>query len=160
MSNTVDAEANPIARKDELEVRELAEEVIIYDLRTHKAHCLNRSAALVWKNCDGEHTVADVARAVGSEFGTRADETVVWSALAQLEKFDLLDKRPARPAGVPRLSRRAMIRRVGVAVAVPLVVSILAPTAQAQMSCDPNAFPDPCPAGFSCNGGFCEPDPP
>ncbi len=30
-----------MSRRDELVVRELPDEVLVYDLRQHKAHCLN-----------------------------------------------------------------------------------------------------------------------
>ena len=41
----------PAAREARLLVRELAEEVLVYDEEGHRAHCLNRTAALVWKSC-------------------------------------------------------------------------------------------------------------
>jgi hypothetical protein len=40
----------PRVRKKNLIIDELADEVLVYDLDRHKAHCLNRTAALVWKN--------------------------------------------------------------------------------------------------------------
>jgi hypothetical protein len=43
----------PQARTEGLTVRELAEETLVYDKERHKAHCLNRTAACVWKHCDG-----------------------------------------------------------------------------------------------------------
>ncbi|MBV9278705.1 MAG: hypothetical protein JOZ41_01360, partial [Chloroflexi bacterium] len=44
----------PRARKNGLIVRELEDEVLVYDLERHRAHCLNRAAGLVWKHADGE----------------------------------------------------------------------------------------------------------
>ena len=38
----------PRARQDELVVEELQDETLVYDLKRHKARCLNRTAALVW----------------------------------------------------------------------------------------------------------------
>lgn len=34
-------QSTPLARREELVVPELADEVLVYDLRQHKAHCLN-----------------------------------------------------------------------------------------------------------------------
>ena len=47
----------PKARQEQLIVKELPDELLIYDLQSDKAHCLNETAALVWKNCDGHKTV-------------------------------------------------------------------------------------------------------
>ena len=63
--------SNPKARQHGLVIQEMPDEVLVYDLDTNKAHCLNRSAALVWRSCDGNNTVADIVR----EFeATRSEE--------------------------------------------------------------------------------------
>ena len=59
----------PLARKRGLVVRELPEEVLVYDLDTHKALCLNRTAALVWKCCDGQTGIEGMLRALRAETG-------------------------------------------------------------------------------------------
>ena len=51
----------PRARQEELVVEELPDETLVYDLKRHKAHCLNRAAALVWQHCDGRTTSSDMA---------------------------------------------------------------------------------------------------
>ena len=120
----------PPAREKGLVVKSLNDEVLVYDLERDKAHALNQSAAFVWKNCDGRRTVDDLAQAVSKEFGTTADEQTVWLALEQLSKFNLLQQKIARPAGVPRISRRQMMRiGAAAAFALPVVISIVAPTA-------------------------------
>src|SRR6266498_3512906 len=43
----------PRARTEDLIVEALPTETLVYDTRTHLAHCLNLSAATVWKHCDG-----------------------------------------------------------------------------------------------------------
>ena len=48
----------PRARQDELVVEELSDETLVYDLKRHKANCLNRTAALVWQDCDGQTSVS------------------------------------------------------------------------------------------------------
>ncbi len=50
---TPNEQARPLARKADLVTKEVADEVLVYDLKSHKAHCLNQTAALVWKYCDG-----------------------------------------------------------------------------------------------------------
>jgi hypothetical protein len=45
-------------------IQELPDETLVYDLQRNRAHCLNRTAALVWRHCDGQATVADLARSL------------------------------------------------------------------------------------------------
>ena len=53
---------NPMARQNGIVVQEMPDEVLVYDLDSNKAHCLNQSAALVWKSCDGTNTVGDIVK--------------------------------------------------------------------------------------------------
>ncbi len=138
-------------------VEQLLDEVLVYDLERHKAHCLNRCAALVWRHCDGETTVAQMVELL-AEQAEVIDEDVVWNALDQLEKARLLRERMMKSAGRARVSRRDLVRKVGLAAAVPLVTSILAPTAYAQASCagpEESCLVLPCCAGLICVVGQC-----
>ena len=42
----------PRARTDRLVIQDLPDETLVFDQLTNKAHCLNRTTALVWKHCD------------------------------------------------------------------------------------------------------------
>lgn len=149
----------PKARAEGLVVREVAEEVLVYDLGTHKAVCLNSTAAAVWRLCDGRRTAADIGKMLEKTAGAHVPEEVVWLALEQLGRDSLLDARPPRPAHLAGLSRREMIRRVGLAaVALPAVASIVAPTPAQASSCLPQGAS--CNTGSqccstSCSGGTC-----
>jgi len=154
------------AREEGLIIKYLPEEVLVYDLAREKAHCLNPTAALVWKYCDGDKTARQIKDAMEQETQTTIDERLVWLALEQLETFDLIVGEIQRPATLKDMSRRELIRRIGVtAVAVPLIISIVAPPAQAQASCTGTNQPNGCPCGspsqcvpgHHCNGGVCGP---
>ena len=41
----------PKSRTDNLVVQEMNDEVLVYDLDSNKAVCLNETAAIVWKSC-------------------------------------------------------------------------------------------------------------
>jgi hypothetical protein len=151
----------PKAREDQLIVKELPDETLVYDLSADKAHCLNHTAGLVWKYCDGKSSVSEIAASLGNETQTVVDDRIVWLALDQLEKFKLLAEVPTIPAVFLGLNRRQLIRTLGVAaVALPVIMSISAPTAQAQASppsclgsgspCSPTGIP--CCAPFICRG--------
>jgi hypothetical protein len=145
----------PLARKDDLIVTNLADEVLVYDLKRDKAHCLNQTAASVWERCNGRTTVADIASRIGKELRVSVDERVVWLALDQLDKFHLLRSRPLKPANAPSLSRRELIRLgIPVALALPLIISVPAPTAAQTASCRANGFTN-CTLNSQCCGGCC-----
>jgi len=143
----------PKKREQGLVIKELPEEVLVYDLDRDKAHCLNNTAALVWKNCDGKTTANAIARLLEKETDKPIDDRVVWLALDQLERFHLLEDTPAKPVHLAGMSRRELVRKVGVAaLALPAIISIAAPTAQAQASCVPTDS-GPCDATTNCCSG-------
>ncbi len=139
----------PRARSEQLVIQELTGELLVYDLDRHKASCLNATAAGVWKKCDGERTVAQIASELSSEWKMPVTEEVVWLTIDKLGKAQLLKERIEAPVSVPAdaIPRREMMRRMKVAslVAAPLIASILAPTALASASNRPQ--------GASCTDG-------
>ncbi len=123
----------PRARQDELVVEELPDETLVYDLKRHKARCLNRTAALVWRRCDGQTTVAEMAALLENELKIPADESVVWMALDRLGKAHLLREQVTLPADRAQYSRREVLRTLrrvaGIALLLPVIESIVAPRA-------------------------------
>lgn len=157
---------NPTARKSGLVIQEVPEEVLVYDLDTNKAHCLNKTAALVWKSCDGTRSVSDIAAHVGSVAGESVSDDLVWLAIDQLRENDLLER--AAVVEKKGISRREVIKRIGFTsmVALPVIASLVAPpTALAVGSCNclgdtecgPGTPNQSCPSA-TCNGnGQCRP---
>ncbi|MBI4540148.1 MAG: PqqD family protein [Gemmatimonadetes bacterium] len=129
----------PAARSEDLLVEELPDETLVYDLARDRAHCLNRTAALVWRHCDGRTGVSEVAALLEKETRLPADDTVVWMALSRLARARLLEEPPALPAPRTRYARREVIRALGLAgglsLLLPAVESIVAPLAAAAASC-------------------------
>ncbi len=124
----------PLARRDGLLIRELPGELLVYERDEHRAHCLNGTAAAVFKNADGTRTVADLALLIAPPGERGEGEAVVAEALACLADAGLLEDGPA--AG--RWSRREVVRRVGIGTALllPVVASVVAPSpAEAAASC-------------------------
>src|SRR6266496_727919 len=103
----------PRARKSELVVEKLPNEVLVYDCRNEKAHCLNFAASLVWANCDGLTTIVETTRLLRKEMKSPVGDEVVWLALEQLSQARLLEKPFTRPPGSAQLSRRTLARRLG-----------------------------------------------
>jgi len=150
----------PVARRQRLIVKELPDETLIYDLDSDEAHCLNQTAALVWKNCDGTRSARDLASLLSVELGRAFPEEVVWLALDKLQQFELLSEPISRPPHLAGISRRQLIRTLGIAAAVsiPAIITIVAPSAVQAASCgsltDRNLN---CPCSFSaqCASGCC-----
>jgi hypothetical protein len=125
----------PLARPGVI-AKPIGDEVVVYDPLTHTAHCLNRTAAVVFRAADGRTSVAGIAAFLAAETGAEADEDVVWAALERLAEASLLDGAlPPRPAAP---SRRRAMRKVGLGVAAlaPIVASLVVPTpAEALNTC-------------------------
>src|SRR5713226_2070068 len=92
----------PCARREGLVIQELPDELLVYDLERHRAHCLNPAAVLVWNHCDGRIPV---------------DEGIVRLALDQLGNARLLREQVTRQPSVSRASRRELLRRAGMMAA-------------------------------------------
>jgi hypothetical protein len=147
----------PLARHDGVVIQKLDEEVLIYDLERHRAHCLNSTAAAIWEQCDGRATIPEIVQRLQAALHPGIDEAIVLHGLRQLSKRRLLAQRLSPGAG---LSRRDVLRRAGVAaaLALPVVSSILAPTAAEAATCVGNGqscASVPCCAGCACIGGTC-----
>ncbi len=128
----------PQARQDRLSVQELGDETIIYDEQRDHVHRLNRTAALVWRHCDGRSTISDLASMLQTEIKTPVTDEVVWLALDRLEKEHLLQDRLIRPADAKQITRRQMLRKAalvgGATLLLPVVQSMVAPTPAMAMS--------------------------
>ena len=117
----------PRARQDALLEETVGEELLLYDQNSHTAHCLSPIAACVWRHCDGEHDIAELALLTG------VSEGLVTGTLHELREKDLLDAEPGLMLStVPGESRREAIVRVGrygaAAAAGSMIVSATAAT--------------------------------
>ena len=149
----------PSARVDGLIVQPLPpDEVLVYDTERHKAHCLNKSAALVWQTCDGRTSIEEIAESLQREMGIASREAAqdaVWVALDRLSRRHLLQETVTPPALAQGISRREFVRRAAIAVAIglPVVASITAQPAGAQATCRPCGAS--CNANSQCCSGLC-----
>jgi len=153
-------EKMPQARRTGLIIQEVDGEILIYDQNTNKAHCLNQTAAKVWKYCDGETTLAEACTALSSDLDTAVDEKLVWYAVDQFSKDNLLEQGIEPPAFIiAGMNRRQMVRTLGLAavIAVPLVTSIVAPTPAQAATCLPSG--QPCGGPAQCCSGLCSGSP-
>jgi hypothetical protein len=150
----------PRARTEGLVINELDDETLVYDLQRHEAHCLNQTAALVWRGCDGETTVAKMTDVIQKQLDTSVDVDIVWLAIKQLQRFHLIENGNAQVVA-PFVSRRKLLLKYApAALALPVIMSIRAPTAAQVASCKHeneacSADSDCCDS--NCNAGLCGP---
>lgn len=155
---------NPLARKNGLVIQENPDEVLVYDMNSNKAHCLNETSALVWRSCNGSNSVSDIVRELEANSGKPVTDDIVWLAIDQLNDNGLLEEGTTkRFAGQ---SRRDVIKKIGLAsmVALPVVASLVAPSSVLAVGSCACTAPGNCatvPAGctsmVNCNMGTCAP---
>lgn len=121
----------PKSRQAEIVVQELETETLIYDLKTNKAFCLNETSALIWQLCDGTQNVTEITNLANLKANTELSEEVVWLALDQLKRDNLLENGHQFEINFNGLNRRQMIKKVGLAsmIALPFISSLIAPSA-------------------------------
>ena len=150
------SERLPLALRDNLVIRELDDETLVYDLDRDEAHCLNHTAALVWELCDGQTTARRAVHTLRAKLGEPVNEDLVWLAIKQLQRYHLVE----RTNNAPAVFRRDLVLKYApLAVALPVIISITAPTVVQAASClTPGS---PCsPQGVPCcppNGCFGSP---
>lgn len=153
----------PHARSTGLVITELDDEILVYDKARDKAHCLNQTAALVWKYSNGKRTVVEIAAAMENKLGSPVNEQIVWFALKQLGQDQLLQNAVPVPNGFAGITRREFVKKMGLAAAavtVPIVMSIAAPQSALAVSCIPDGQPcvplqSPSRGGPSATGVCC-----
>jgi len=146
MSSTV----KPTARKDNIVVQEFDNELLIYDLRANKALCLNPTSAKVWSKCNGLKSIKRIREELERETRSVVTDELVWLALDQLKKQNLIQEEKEIPSSFEGLSRREVIRRIGIGsmVALPVIIAMIAPLpAYAASGCVAVTPGCACPAG-------------
>jgi len=146
----------PHARSQGLVITDLDDEILVYDKERDKAHCLNQTAALVWKYSNGKRTVTEIASAMQNKLHSPVDAQIVWYALGQLEKDHLLKDEIALPSRFVGVTRREFVKTMGkaaVAVTVPIVISLTAPQSAFAASCLPVS--SACTSSSQCCNGCC-----
>lgn len=122
-------EALPKARRSDLVVTQLDNELLVYDTVSNQAFCLNETAAAIWDRCDGSSTLDDIASEVG------LDRQLVALSISDLGHRDLL----AGPIDIPRpngVTRRRILSAAAVAaLTIPVILSVVAPAAAQAASC-------------------------
>jgi len=154
----------PIARVEKLVVQEMENETLVYDLKTDKAHHLNKTMSVVWSKCDGETSFDEVSKVLSKDLDAKIENDFVLLALQELEKSNLIET-SSEESNREIISRRKVLLNYALpAIVAPVVMSLVSPASAQTASCipqegacDPTSVPGCCP-GLGCTGfeGSCE----
>lgn len=158
--------ALPQARSAKLCVQPVADELLIYDQRSLHIRRLNRTAALIWRHCNGRRSITDLTALARTELNApQLTAAVVQRAVDRLDKTGLLVDAPAHTRQAPPRFRRASRSLPRAGAYVPVVASFLAPTplmaASLTVGCGTpcQSHPDVCQTAFDgctyCDLGRC-----
>jgi hypothetical protein len=115
----------PSSRNSDIIVTKLDNEVLIYDLTTHKAFNLNETSSIVYQSCGDGLTFEELKRK------HRFTDDLIYLTLDELKEKNLLEKDAGYKSSLLGLSRREAIRKVGLAtmVVLPVITGLVAPLA-------------------------------
>lgn len=122
---------NPLSRRDNIVIQEMNDEILVYDLSINKAFCLNKTSAMIWQECDGTKSVAEISRILSKKVKSNISEDIVWLAVRQFKTDNLLANSNDFVTLFDGLSRREIVKRIGFTslVAFPVISSVVAPSA-------------------------------
>ena len=87
----------PKAKTSEILVQELENELLVYDLKTNKAFCLNETSAIVFQLCDGTKTVAEISQMLNQNLKQFIKSTRGKKGKAKAMTFIVWRSAPQRP---------------------------------------------------------------
>jgi hypothetical protein len=127
---TMKGQEAPRGIREHICTQQVGAEILVYDERRHKAFCLNQSSSVIWGLANGERTIGEMAAAASLQLESPVSEDFVLFAINELRREGLVEQE-ATPELASTISRRVMMRRIGVggALLLPAIAAIVAPTA-------------------------------
>ncbi len=124
----------PMARQN-LIVEDLETETVIYDQAGNEAHCLDATAAFVWRRCDGERTIEQLRTELTQEIGQTVSKSELLGLIEMIEAKGLTEDSNST-GQVDSFSRRGVLRKaVVIGTLCVTIQSIVAPTPAHAASC-------------------------
>lgn len=114
----------PKLKTTEIVVQNAAKELLVYNLQTNRAYCLNEISAKIYEHCDGTKNATEICKILNLEI------EYIFLAVDLLERENLLDAESRRFfSEYSGLDRRRMLKSalMSSAVALPLIISVLSP---------------------------------
>ena len=141
----------PRRKSEGLVIREMGEELLVYDERRGRAFSLNPTAARLFRLADGTKTVEDLAAELNPGTSVKVSKALVKLGLRDLRRHALLEGEV--PEAVSQ-ARRQAIRRLATAAMLPVILALDARRTSAQ-SCFPTLPLHACTLNSECCSGIC-----
>ena len=144
----------PPTKNDNIVVQNIGKEILIYDLGSHRAYCLNETLAKIYAACDGKMTFQEFKKL------HPFTDDLIFLSLDELKRENLIETIDDYESPFATLTRREAIKRVGLATsfALPLISSLVVPSAiNAASPTTPcsNTANTPCPFNGTFTQGIC-----
>jgi hypothetical protein len=146
----------PSLRTENLIVKDLSSgELLIYDLETDKAFCLNEPARLIMDECNGSNSVDQALDSLNQKLKSKLNEEIVWLVIAEFKKSNFLPNDYEVPVQTAKISRRQVLQSAAaLGIVLPLITSLVVPVAAQTASCIQPG--QPCSqGGMPCCTGNC-----
>lgn len=115
---------------------------VVIDRRAGRAHALGAASLLVFRLCDGERSIAELATELHAVLGVPRDEAIVRAALAGLSRAGLLEaplSRAASAVSAVSASRRATVKHLAATGMIALTTLAYVPRAAGAHRQEPRA---------------------
>ncbi|MBX7174829.1 MAG: hypothetical protein K1X72_27885 [Pyrinomonadaceae bacterium] len=112
----------PQSKTKNIVVLNLENEMLVYDLEINKAFCLNETSSIVYQNCDGKTSFAELRKRY------KFTDDLIFFTLDELKKERLIETNYASP--FEKMSRREIVKEIGLStiIALPIISSVIAPS--------------------------------
>jgi hypothetical protein len=74
-------------KRDDLAVKELGDEIMLYDETNENIHVLNHTAYLIWSLCDGNHTLKDIEEEMNNKFSRINSSAMLQDIIIAIDDF-------------------------------------------------------------------------
>lgn len=132
--NSLETLVAPAARIEDLVITESGSELLVFDTQSNELHHLDQLSAAVWRQLDGRSTENDILQITRASLGDHVTADSIQLAIIGLGKANLLSGQVASSQNDGASSRRRFLKKAGLAASIPVIASVTAPAAYAQVS--------------------------
>jgi hypothetical protein len=151
---------NPLPRvRAGLLRHQLDGQVLVYDAREDRVHLLDTTTGHVFELLEqGDRSREGIVSELARRMDSPETESLLQLSLDELRKADLLDDAAVSMAALSDITRRDLLRKVGLAgaaaVLIPAIATLTATSAYAQGSCLPSGHRCLAVGGIACCAGL------
>ncbi len=77
-------------KKDKIVIKNIGNELVLYNAETKAIHVLNNTSSMVWEYCDGKHNLEMIENKIREKFKVSSAEDIKYDIRETLNKFNEL----------------------------------------------------------------------